>query len=82
MNALLTPQTLFGVIFRFLGPKSDFGAQNALLGQKRLWAKKASIVVKILLGLQTSATWGRESAFLRQKSTFAYKMRFGPKMHF
>ena len=45
-NALLGPKTHFGPIFRFLGPKIDFGARNALLAQKRLWAKKGSILVK------------------------------------
>ena len=50
-KALLGPKTHFGAFFRFLGPKNPFWAQNALLGQNRLRAEKASILVKIPLGL-------------------------------
>ena len=39
-KALLGPKSPFWPIFRFLGPKVDFGVQNALLVQKSTLGRK------------------------------------------
>ncbi len=75
-SALLGPKMHVGYIFRILSPKSILELKMHFFAQNRFWAKRGSIFIKVPLVLSASAAWGRKSAFLRKKCTFA------PKMHF
>ena len=69
-KALLGPEMHFGIIFRILSPKIDFGAQNALLRPKSLLGPKGLHFHQNSIGFISIRGMGTQKCNLSQKVHF------------
>jgi len=69
-SALLGPETHFGPIFRILGPKIDFGAQNALFSPKSLLDQKGLHFHQNSIGFISIRAMGTQKCIFSQKVHF------------